>query len=62
MTRKKANRVRWIAALILFLCTAGIYELAKHAPGLLMAWYWQEIGNKYKTSGTAAAIPLYDSE
>lgn len=46
MTRKKANRVRWIAALILFLCTTGIYELAKHAPGPLMAWYWQEIGNK----------------
>ena len=39
MTRKKANRVRWITALILFLCTAGIYELAKHAPGLLFPWY-----------------------
>lgn len=39
MTRKKANHVRWITALILFLCTAGIYELAKHAPGLLFPWY-----------------------
>ena len=39
MTTKQANRVRWITALILFLCTAGIYELAKHAPGLLFPWY-----------------------
>lgn len=39
MTIKKANRVRWLTALILFLCTAGIYALAKHCPDLLFPWY-----------------------
>lgn len=39
MTTKQANRVRWLTALILFLCTTGIYELAKHCPNLLFPWY-----------------------
>lgn len=39
MTTKQANRVRGLTALILFLCTTGIYELAKHCPNLLFPWY-----------------------
>ena len=39
MTTKKANKRRWLAALLLFMGTAGIYSLAKYCPQLLFPWY-----------------------